>query len=201
MPPSAFRLHAILPLSLLETLQALDAPQRDDPEELRREMASKRLGASETITKQVARYRRLAREGGLVHLDDVASLLVLCSRRADGALLYSNAGRLAAAYAVPRGPGPLGRVLPRGAADALGIRAVRRVGRDVFGLAVTRSGSGISAVPGFPRDSATWVGRPCILFGSGLGALLRTFVGFEGAVLHERCIAQGADTCVWSTDP
>ncbi len=183
-------------------MQALDAPLQDDPEEVRRELSAKRLGTSHTVSKQIARYRARAREGGRVEVDEVASLLGLCSRRVDARLLYSNAGRLAARYAASRAHASRGarHVLPGFVGHRVGTRAVGRLGGAVLGLDVTRSGEGLLATPAFARAADPWAGAPCVFFGSALGALLGVFTDFDGAVLHERCAANGADVCVWSTD-
>ena len=199
---TSVRFHAVVALSLLETMQALDTPQQDDPEEVQRELVTKRLGTSRTVAQQISRYRALAHNGGSVAAPDIASLLTLCSRRADADLLYADAGRLAASHLLAR-PSParsLHHAIPGMVGSGLAFRAVRRLASDALALEVTMRVMAVRAVPSFARDSTPWAGKPCVFFGAALGWLLTELTGFSGAVLHERCEHTGAKRCVWSTD-
>jgi hypothetical protein len=42
-------------------------------------------------------------------------------------------------------------------------------------------------------------GEACLFYGSAYLELLRGLTGFEGALLHEHCLARGQDACLWRT--
>ena len=199
--PTPAAVPALLPLSLLEAIRNLDTPVEDGLDELAEEIVVRRLGLSPTVAAQIQRYRTAAEREGTVELDEVVSVLRLVSRRPDAPLVFADAGRRAARYAVRSRAGSarrFARVSPAALARRVSLRAAGRVARQVFGgeLGVPAHGTevrmadplSILAVPD---------GAACAFYGSAYGELLRCLTAFEGAMLHERCRARGDDACVW----
>src|SRR6185295_17267526 len=103
--------------------------------ELASETIAKRLGLSTTVAAQIERYREMAERRDPVSVEEVVQVFRLVGRRPDATLVYADAGRRAARYAV-RGKGrPLGAVggvLPRGVRRKMGIERARKLAQRVF---------------------------------------------------------------------
>lgn len=198
--PDTLTVHAIIPLSLLEAIRNLDTPVEDGLEELAGEMVAKRLGLSPTVSAQIARYEEMARKDGRVGDDEALSVFRLVDRRPDAALVFADAGRRAARHALKAGSFRV-RSLPAGSGfvgRVVGMRRAAKVARRVFGgelkmkgpLAEASIGSSLSA-------QVAALGKGCAFYGAVFGELLRHQIGFEGAMLHERCRAKGEAVCQW----
>lgn len=201
---AAGTVHAIVPLAVLEALQALDAPASDDPEEYRTEVTQRRLGTSRSVAQQIDRYRRLAARDGRVSAQEVQSLLRLCHRRPDAALVFTDAGRRAALHALHHAASAarLLRLLPPRLRTRAGRALAVRLAREVFDLAAERDGQRVVARALRPHAAeATSDSTACALYGSALAGLLYGATDFDGAVLHRSCRARGAPACVWETTP
>ncbi|MGZ8456930.1 MAG: hypothetical protein ACXWZ4_10060, partial [Gemmatirosa sp.] len=74
---------ALLPLSLLEGVRAVDRPIDDPETEFVAELRNKRLGLSETVLAQIRRYTEAVRRGQRAAPADVAALARLIDRRPD----------------------------------------------------------------------------------------------------------------------
>ena len=194
---------ALIPLSLLEALRNLDTPVEDGMEELAEEIVVRRLGLSPTVAAQIQRYRQSAERGGKVDTDEVLSVFRLVGRRPDASLVFADAGRRAARYAAHsqgRSSRTLARMSPSAVARRIALRSVTRLARTFFEAEVSdreaavevtmRTSLSIVALPG---------GEACLFYGSAYLELLRGLTGFEGALLHEHCLARGHDVCVWRT--
>src|SRR2546423_13270987 len=96
-------IHALVPLTILEAIQRLDAPTEDGLEEFHRELAIKRLGMSDTVATQIERFRRLAGRGPGVEMEEAAALFRLAGRRSDAGLVFADAGRRAGRHAIGGG--------------------------------------------------------------------------------------------------
>lgn len=194
-------LPAYVPLSLLEAMRNLDTPLEDGLEELSAEVTTKRLGLSETVAAQIDRYREAAEAGDDVGREEVLSVVRLVGRRADAALLFADAGRRAARYAIRFGGAAgraLSRALPGGLGWSAGAKAAAKLARDVFEADLTPDRRApTAAVPESLTVVATGEGAGCVFYGAAFAELLRGLTGFEGAMFHERCRAEGADRCLW----
>jgi hypothetical protein len=193
--------HAVIPLSVLESMQHLDSLSPDESDEYRREVAAKRLGTSSTVAMQIDRFRRMARRNVPVDRAEATALLRLAGRRTDAGLVFSDAGRRAARHATAR-VSPLARgfrrVLPRFARRRYGMRLVRRAVLQVLDIELeSAEGQLLGDTPDAPTADATADGSACGLYGSAMAAILRTFTDFDGAVLHDTCRARGAAACRW----
>jgi hypothetical protein len=190
-------MHPVIPLAVLETLRSQDVPQPDGLDEFHAELSTKRLGMSRTIERQIERLRQMADGGVRVPLDEVVALFRLAARRPDADLLFADAGRRAGLMAARRaGRSPAAK--SGGLRTRLGWRAARRVLRRTFGLDLTGKADGFVVDGGtsFTADVAPG-GSACQFFGAAVAAVLRAYTGFEGAVAHGRCRADGADSCRW----
>lgn len=195
-------MQAVIPLSLLEAMRNLDTPIDDGLSELAQEMVAKRLGLSHTVAAQIERYRDAAAREATVPLDEAVSVFRLVARRGDAQLVFADAGRRTARHAVRRAARPLRTALrasPRRLRQRLGVRAAGRLARRVLGAEFTPLGALAEARLGdaslATRAGALGVG--CSYYGAAFAELLRLLSGFEGAMLHEQCRANGASACVW----
>ncbi len=195
--------HALIPLTVLEAMRLQDVPEPDGLDEYHVELATKRLGMSHTVERQIARYRELAAHDERVPRDEVVALLRLAGRRADADLLFADAGRRAGTLAADRAGGVLPllrRGLPRAAGARIGRWIAGRLLRDVFDLELIRDGAKFAAESARSITcEARTDGSACGLLGSAVAAVLRAHTGLEGAVLHERCCSRGAERCRWET--
>jgi hypothetical protein len=195
-------LPALIPLSLLEALRNLDTPVEDGLDELADEIAVRRLGLSPTVAAQIQRYRQSADRRGTIDQDEIISVLRLVGRRTDASLVFADAGRRAARYAVRgmRSSRTLARVSPRGLARRLALRTATRLTRTVFGGALQAGSTDIEITMSDPLSmTALPGGEACLFYGSAYLELLRCLIGFEDALLHERCRSRGSSVCAWHT--
>jgi len=190
---------AFLPLSLLEALRNLDTPVEDGLEVMAKDIVSRRLGLSDTVAAQIDRYRQAADREGNVTEDELVSVLRLVGRRPDAPLVFADAGRRAARYAVRASGGS--RALVKVSPSALGQRLARRAARR---LAATYFRGELAEGPDpevrmlRPLSvSAIPDGNACTFYGAAYGELLRSLVSFEGTMVHEQCEGRGDQACLW----
>lgn len=188
-------------MSVLEALRNLDTPVEDGLEELAGEIVSKRLGLSATVAAQITRYQDQVRRGEPVSVDEAVSVFRLAGRRPDAALVFADAGRRAARYAVRSAPvlaRSASRLLPGGLGRSVGAGAAARAARRYLGLELDVTDGGAVADAAKPLSVlALPDGSGCGFYGSALAELLRLLTGFEGAMVHEQCRGQGAERCRW----
>jgi hypothetical protein len=191
---------AVLPLALLQALQALDVPRPDDLEEPHGELAAKRLGLNRTVSVEIARLERLTRRGATVPGQEFTALQRLVTRRPDASLVFTDAGRRAAR----RAGADVGvrraalRVLPGGVRRAAGFALARRVAARIFGASLRRQHGAPDAELGGGMAVVTEPGPACNFVGAALADLLRQFIGFDGAMVHTTCRVRGGGVCAWS---
>jgi hypothetical protein len=197
--------HAIIPMSLLEALRNLDTPVEDGLEELAGEIVSKRLGLSATVAAQISRYQEAARRDGRVSTDEAIAVFRLAGRRPDAPLVFADAGRRAARYAARSGGLPgraLAQVTPGGVGRAIGARVAAKAARRVLNASLRMVEGGAAAqVPSPLSIHALPDGGACAFYSAAFGELLRMLIGFEGAMVHDRCRARGDDSCHWRAMP
>ncbi len=195
--------HAIVPLSLLEAIRNLDTPLDDGlAAELASETIAKRLGLSSTVAAQIERYREMAERRDQVPIEEVVQVFRLVGRRPDATLVYGDAGRRAARYAVRgkgRPLGPMTEVLPRGMRRRMGLERARKLAQRVFLVDLESdpsAGLGVRLTDTLATRTGV-EGNGCYFYTALLAELLRVTSGFEGSMIHERCIARGDDACRW----
>jgi len=193
--------HSIVPLAVLEAVRNLDTPVEDGLSEFAAELLSKRLGLSSTVATQLAQYETMVRRDARTDPAHVEALLRLVGRRPDADLVFADAGRRAARWAVRTLSG-LSRLGARAAPRVLGYAAARRAARAVFGGELQREGYvPVVRIRHTLAINATPDGSACTLYSAGFAELLRLLLGFEGAMLHTSCRATGGDHCEWRAAP
>ncbi|MGH7516605.1 MAG: hypothetical protein ACREOC_03920 [Gemmatimonadales bacterium] len=202
--PDTPTIPAVLPLSLLEAVRNLDTPVEDGLDLLADEIAARRFGLSNTVAAQIARYRQAAERNGSVSDDELVSVLRLVGRRPDAALVFADAGRRAARYAVQasgRSTRALVKVSPRFLGRSLASRAVRRLAAIYFRGEIAADGT--DAVVRMSRPLSVGAmpdGSACGFYGAAYGELFRSLADFEGTLAHENCEGRGDAACVWRTE-
>jgi hypothetical protein len=195
--------HSILPLAVLEAMRNLDSPTDEEAAEYVDELLKKRLGLSDTVAAQIARYDLGVKRGRPVSEGEFEQILRLAGRRPDAALVFADAGRRAARRALARLPMLTrwgARYLPRFARRAVGFRGARRCVREVFaGSLVREDGATLARVAHRLPVRATADGAACGFYAAALAELLRQLTSFDGAVAHPRCCARGDERCEWRT--
>ncbi|GIW52674.1 MAG: hypothetical protein KatS3mg081_2029 [Gemmatimonadales bacterium] len=195
------KVAAWVPLTLFEALQTADAPVDDDWEEVSAEETARRLGRSKTVALQIERYRRLARSNREVSGVEVLGVLRLVARRSDAALVFAEAGRRAGRYlARSRGAWELiRRLVPfRAVRDAMGWKLACNAAAARLGVQLSKEGKTvIASVEHSVAARATPDGSACRFYGSAVAELLRNVTSFDGALVHETCVARGDHTCRW----
>ena len=193
--------HAIIPLSLLEAIRNLDTPVEDGLEELAGEMVSKRLGLSPTVAAQIARYQEAAKRDGQVSVEEATSVFRLVDRRPDASLVFADAGRRAARYALRSGRFPVRTLVssaPGFVGRVVGIRRAAGAAKRILGATLRMQGAGAAAEIVSPLSAVVAEsGKGCAFYGAAFGELLRYQVGFEGVMIHERCRSRGDTVCEW----
>jgi hypothetical protein len=138
-----------------------------------------------------------------VELDETVSVLRLIGRRTDASLVFADAGRRAARYAAKtrsRSSRTLVKVSPRGVARRLALRSASRLAKAIFEGELKPRPQAVEVSMMAPISIvALPTGEACAFYGSVYQELLRALIGFEGALLHERCRSRGDDACLWRT--
>ena len=172
-------------------------------DELAEEIVVRRLGLSPTVAAQIQRYRQSAERGGKVDTEEVLSVFRLVGRRPDASLVFADAGRRAARYAARsrgRSSRTLARMSPRGVARRIAMRSVSRLARTYFDGEVSDRPPEVEVRMTAPLSVVALPGgEACHFYGSVYLELLRGLTGFEGALLHESCLARGQEACLWKT--
>jgi hypothetical protein len=201
--PTSTAVPALIPLSLLEAIRNLDTPVEDGLDELAEEIVVRRLGLSPTVAAQIQRYKQTLERDGSVDADEVISVLRLVGRRPDAQLVFADAGRRAARYATrvhARPAWTLSRVTAGGLTRRLAQRSASHLARRAFDGDLRPAPDGVQVRMAEPLSfRALPDGAACDFYGAAYGELLRRLTGFEGAMLHQRCKAQGQEACVWQS--
>jgi hypothetical protein len=194
---------ALIPLSLLEAIRNLDTPVEDGLDELAEEIMVRRLGLSPTVAAQIQRYRQSASRGAGVDVEEAVSVFRLVGRRSDASLVFADAGRRAARYAIKargRSARPLLRLSPFPLGRRLALRKVARLAQSIFGGELQSSSPEVGISMSAPLSiTALPGGEACPFYGSAYLELLRALTGFEGALVHLQCRSRGDAECHWQT--
>jgi predicted hydrocarbon binding protein len=195
---------ALLPLSLLEGVRAVDRAIDDPDTEFVAELRNKRLGLSDTVLAQIRRYADAVRRGQRAAADEVEALARLIGRRPDADAVFREAGRIlaASAYETVGGAARRGaRRLPRPIARPLAARQARRLARRYLGGRVERAGTALVLEVARPLtvDGAGDTAG-CAFYGAGFAELLRLLLGAAEPVEHERCAGRGEGRCRWRVE-
>ena len=193
--------HSILPLAVLQAMRHLDSPRDEEAAEYVDELLKKRLGLSDTVAAQIARYELVALRDQTVSAEELEQILRLVGRRTDAALVFADGGRRAARRAMTRlarATRWAARHLPRFLRRPVGYRAARRCASEVFAASLSRVGRGATFAVGDPTSvRATSDGAACAFYAAAFAELLRELVDFDGGVLHPSCRSRGDERCEW----
>ena len=187
MPPTV---DALLPLTFLEAVRAVDRPDDDPDAEFVAELRNKRLGLSDTVHAQIRRYSEAARRRQRQAADEVAGLARLIGRRPDAEAVFRAAGHLLGERAYAALPGPTRRVvhaLPAPAARPLALRQLRRLARRYLGGTVRRDGAAVVLEVPAPFD-----GPAAAYYEAVFGELLGRLVGAPVARVERIAREDGA---------
>jgi predicted hydrocarbon binding protein len=196
--------EAVIPLSLLESVRALDLPDTDLEAELVHELRNKRFGLSDTVYMQIKRFREAVRRQQRVPFDDVLALARLVGRRPDADLVFHETGRRVARAALATVSLPTRRAarsLPGAIARPLALRALRTLCHRFLDGQLERQGASLLLdVPSPVTADAAPGGGGCALHEAALRELLLGLTGVDHAIQTVSCRARGDRTCQWRTD-
>ena len=195
---------ALVPLSFLEAVRTVDAPDDDHDAEYVPELRNKKLGLSDTVYAQARRYAESVRRGQRIPFDEAAALARLVGRRPDAEVVFRSGGRFLAGEAYQRIPAltrAIIRVLPNVLARPLALRHIRRISQRFLNGEISRIGSSLvlSVEPSVTRDAGPRQ-TGCAYYEATLRELLRMLVDGAGAVEHVRCGSRGEGTCAWRAE-
>jgi hypothetical protein len=174
---------ALLPLSFLEAVRVVDRPDDDPDAEFVAELRNKRLGLSDTVYAQIARYRDASRRRQRQTAGEVAGIARLIGRRPDAEAVFRAAGRFLGerAYAtIPASTRRGIRTLPGFLARPLALRQLRRLARRYFGGTVRRDGTAVVLEVAAPLIGDAPCGAGCAYYEAGFAELLRRLTGAPG---------------------
>jgi predicted hydrocarbon binding protein len=195
---------ALLPLSLLEAVRRVDAPDDDHDAEYVPELRNKRLGMSDTVYAQIRRFSAAAKKSQRTPHDEAVAFARLIGRRPDAQAVFMSAGRILANRSFEHSS-PVTRrvtmVLPSLLARPLAIRQARRIAARYLNGRIRRVGGALllEVADSVTVDSAPKE-RGCAYYESVLQELVRLLVGRSGAVEHLRCVARGENVCEWRAE-
>ena len=197
-------LDARLPLSLLESVRAIDTPEAELDAELVHELRNKRLGLSDTVYMQIKRYSEAVRRSQRIPYDEVLALARLIGRRPDADLAFRESGRRWARSVVAT-VGSLNRnasaSLPAFFGRPIALRQLRRIARRHFDGVIVRQGSTLLLdikAPVSVDAAPNFVG--CGMYEAAFRESLLLLCGAEGAVDHVMCLGRGDTSCQWRAD-
>jgi len=200
MPP---RVNARLPLSLLEAVRVMDAPEVDTETEYVQELRNKRLGLSDTVYQQIQRYSDAVKRGQGIWYAEATGLATLIGRRPDAAQLYLSAGQILAKEAfesISAAKRKTIRTLPN-FGRPLALRELRKIATTYFRGTLSWSGGSVRlAVPVSVTVNSAPNSLGCTYYASALSELLKLLIDGEGPVEHERCLQRGDDVCEWRAE-
>ncbi len=196
----------VLPLLLLQTMRDRDRPEEILEDEDITLSLPRRLGLSEVVRVQIARFEEEVRHHRAQFASHVEDLYRLVIRRPDAEEIFVDAGRrLAAHYWNERRAGTRSVIglLPRPLALIAAQRAGGRMFRDLVGptrIRLTRrpitlrieNSLAVRADPG---------GAACALCSGALAQLLEIYTGRGYRVTHPVCATSGdGKACEWAVE-
>lgn len=197
--------NALVPLTLLEAVRSVDIPEGDDVEvEYVQEHRNKRLGLSETVIAQIARYKEAMKRGQPIAVNEPVGIARLIARRADANEIFVRAGTLLATRMykmIPSSTRQIIHLLPGFVVRPLAFRQLRKAGAKYFAADVRRVGASIVVAVKEPVTAGgTPKGSGCVYYESAVREMLRLLVNGGGMVDHVHCLDRGEDVCEWRAE-
>jgi len=195
---------ALLPLSLLEAVRAIDTPADVTETEFVDELRNKRLGLSDTVYLQIKRFTEASRRNQRTAHGESEALARLIGRRPDAETVFRAAGRRLAGEAyrtIPAVTRRLMRLLPSLLAKPIALRRMKRIARRYWNGSVRRVGASLLLeVPRSVTLDPAHGNVGCLFYEASMRELLSLMIGMGGAVEHVRCASRGEGSCEWRTD-
>lgn len=194
---SVRRVHPRVAVTLLETIRTQDLPREVFEAEDPTVTMPRRLGLSDAVKRQIARYKEAARKKQRLTDNELRDLIRLAVRRPDAQDIFFLVGRELG------GNGErtvLRRVLPDLVGFMLARRRVRRALKANFGRRVGGFSSGSFSFEGraLPFIQADPGGDACALITGLCQAALDRYFDEERLVIHLACESRGDETCRWT---
>jgi hypothetical protein len=192
----------VLPLLLLETMRDRDRPEEVLEDEDITLSLPRRLGLSEVVRLQIARFEEEVRHHRPQLSSEVEDLFRLVIRRPDAEDIFLDAGRRVAAHTWARRRNGMTRtigLLPGPLALVAAQRAGRRMFRELVGPTKVR----ISRRPISLRieeslsSRADPGGAACSFYSGAFAEHLRLYTGRDYRVLHPVCATRAEGRCEW----
>ena len=200
----AANVDALLPLSFLEAVRAVDTPEGDIETEYVPELRNKRLGLSDTVYAQIKRYTDAKKQKQRTSYDEAVALARLIGRRPDAEAIFRSAGRYLAKEAYLTVAAARRRAmlaLPALAARPLAFGHARRIAQRYLNGSVTRVGSSLLLDVPEPVTADSAPGDTgCAYYESALHELVHLLVDAGGPVEHVRCVNRGEASSQWRAD-
>ena len=201
-PGGKGRVSAIVGLSLLEVIRALDLPTEILASEDPTQTMPRRLGLSEVVDQQIRLFREQVRRRERISDQQAQDLFHLVLRRPDSEQAFHNAGELL--EGVGRPPKGLKRYRPEKGLYSLSRRQTRRRIKSLFGRHVGGFAHGpftLEASGHFLLDLDPG-GDACALLTGLSQAILSRNLRRQVEVRHTSCEALKQDLCRWvATEP
>lgn len=183
---------------------------RDRPEEVLEDedittSLPRRLGLSEVVRVQIARFDAEVKNRRPQIASQVEDLLRLVIRRPDCEEIFAEAGRRVATHFWSERPAGVRnsiRFLPR----AIAVVAAQRAGKRMFSELVGPTPFKISRKPlGLRIDSTLTAradpgGAACAFYAGAFGELLELYTGRKYRVTHSHCSRSGSGPCEWQVE-
>lgn len=196
--------NARIPLSLLEAIRRIDAPEDPTDTEYVAELRNKRLGLSDTVFTQIRRYNDAMKRGQRIPFAEAQGLGTLIGRRPDAEALFQNAGHiLASEVYVSISPTTRGMisVLPGFMRHPLALNQITLAVERFLDGTLDRTGSFLSLKV---SDSVTVNGAPrsagCVFYETAFRDLLKLLIHAGDQVDHVRCAQRGEGLCEWRAE-
>ncbi len=195
---------ALLPLSFLEAVRDVDAPDGDLDADFVSELRNKRLGLSDTVYLQIRRFNDLVKRKQRSSFDETVAIATLLGRRPDAEAVFRAAGRFLAREAYLT-LSPVARrmmlILPSFVARPMALRRARRlVGRYLNGTLERRGSTLLFSVNESVTASSAPRGAGCSYYEATLRELMRLLIGATGSIEHVRCTNRNEGHCEWRAE-
>ena len=182
---------------MLETIRSQDLPREVFEEEDPTVTMPRRLGLSEAVNRQIARYRAAAKKNERLTDDELRDLIRLAVRRPDSQDVFFLVGE---SLGGDGGSTPLKRVLPDLISFMLARRRVKRLLKANFGRRLGGFGSGSFTYEGraLPFIQADPGGDACAVVTGLCQAVIDRYFDDGTLVVHVACQSRGDETCRWT---
>lgn len=192
----------VLPLILLETMRDRDRPEEVLEDEDITISLPRRLGLSEVVRVQIARFEEEVRHHRAQFTAEVEDLFRLVIRRPDAEDIFLDAGRRVAGHVWTSRRASMRRTIGT-LPGPLALVAAQRAGRQMFRELVGPTKVRISRRPISLKieeslsSRADPGGAACSFYSGAFAEHLRLYMGRDYRVLHPVCATRSDGPCEW----